>query len=186
MSRIGKKPIILPAGITAEVAGVQVKVKGPKGELTHTFDPRATVELSEVEGHTQLAVRVALEQDPFERALWGTVRAVIANAVTGVTQGFTKGLEINGVGYRVSLKGRTLVLTVGFSHDVEVALPQGIEAKVEKNTITLTGIDRQLVGETAAKIRAIRPPEPYLGKGIKYTDEVVRRKAGKAASKAAE
>ena len=186
MSRIGKKPIPLPAGVTVLVQDGEVKVKGPKGELTHRFDPRAAVEVVEADGSKAVTVHVVGEQDPFERSLWGTVRAVIANAVTGVTQGFSKGLEINGVGYRVALKGRTLVLTVGYSHDVEINLPAGVEAKVEKSTITLTGVDRQLVGETAANIRDVRPPEPYLGKGIKYANEVVRRKAGKAAGKAAE
>lgn len=186
MSRIGKKPIVLPAGVTASVSGTQVKVKGPKGELTHTFDSRATVACGEQEGAQVVTVQVVQENDPFERSLWGTVRAVIANAVTGVTTGFSKALEINGVGYRVSLVGRKIVLTVGFSHDVEVELPAGVDAKIDKMTITLTGSDRQLVGETAAKIRAVKKPEPYLGKGIKYKDEVVRRKAGKAAGKAAE
>lgn len=186
MSRIGKKPIVLPAGVTAEVKGTEVTVKGPKGFLTRSFDARAAVQLAEQDGAKSLNVSVAQTEDPFERALWGTVRAILANAVTGVTQGFSKALEINGVGYRVAQKGRTLVFTVGYSHDVEIELPVGIEAKIEKNIVTLTGIDRQLLGETAAKIRAVRPPEPYLGKGIKYVDEVLRRKAGKAATKAAE
>ncbi len=190
MSRIGKKPIILPAGVTAEVRAeggksTQVTVKGPKGALTHAFDPRAAVEVTDRDGAKALAVRVAHEEEPFERSLWGTVRAVLANAVTGVTQGFSTSLEINGVGYRATVQGRKVVLVVGFSHDVEVDLPQGVEAKVEKNVITVAGFDRQLVGETAARIRAVRPPEPYLGKGIKYVGEIVRRKAGKAAGKAA-
>lgn len=186
MSRIGKKPIPLPANVQVEIAGPNVTVKGPKGSLTQAFDSRATVAVVEADGAKQIEVNVALENDPYERALWGTVRAVIANAVTGVTEGFSKVLEINGVGYRVALTGRTLVLTVGFSHDVNIELPPGIDAKVEKTTITLTGIDAQAVGALAAKVRSVKKPEPYLGKGIKYADEVVRRKAGKAAGKAAE
>lgn len=186
MSRIGKKPIVLPANVQVEIEGTRVTVKGPKGSLTQAFDPRAAVAVVEADGAKQVEVKVALENDPYERSLWGTVRAIIANAVTGVTVGFSKVLEINGVGYRVALVGRNLVLTVGFSHDVTIPLPPGLDAKVEKTVITITGIDAQAVGELAATIRAVKKPEPYLGKGIKYADEVVRRKAGKAAGKAAE
>ncbi len=183
MSRIGKKPIAIPPGVTVEVAGAQVKVKGPKGELVQTFPSTATVSLVEEDGAKVVQVAMADDQDIAQRALWGTVRALVANAVTGVTEGFHKTLELNGVGYRVNLKGRTVVLTVGFSHDVEIELPEGIDAKVEKNTVTVSGVDAQVVGETASRIRAVRPPEPYLGKGIKYADEQIRRKAGKAAGK---
>ncbi len=185
MSRIGKKPVAIPAGVTVEVSGAQVKVKGPKGEVVQTFDPRATVSLGEEDGAKVVLVAISDYDEPFQRALWGTVRALIANAVVGVTEGYSKVLELNGVGYRVNVKGSTVVLTVGFSHDVEIPLPAGVTAKVEKTTLTLSGIDRQVVGEIAARIRAVRPPEPYLGKGIKYADEVIRRKAGKAAGKAA-
>lgn len=185
MSRIGKKPVAIPAGVTVEVSGAQVKVKGPKGEVVQSFDQRAIVSLGEDEGVKVVNVAITDINEPFQRALWGTVRALIANAVKGVTEGYSKVLELNGVGYRVNVKGSNVVLTVGFSHDVEIPLPAGITAKVEKTTLTLSGIDRQVVGEVAARVRAVRPPEPYLGKGIKYSDEVVRRKAGKAAGKAA-
>lgn len=186
MSRIGKKPVAIPAGVTVEVSGAQVKVKGPKGEVVQKFDQRAVVSLGEDEGTKVVNVAITNIEEPFQRALWGTVRALIANAVVGVTEGYSKTLELNGVGYRVNVKGSTVVLTVGFSHDVEIPLPPGIVAKVDKTTLTLSGVDRQVVGEIAARIRAVQPPEPYLGKGIKYAGEVIRRKAGKAAGKAAE
>jgi len=186
MSRIGKKPIQIPAGVDARVQDRTVHVKGPKGELAMPFHHAVTVVLQDGTEGKELQVSVAHADQKQERALWGTTRATIASMIEGITKGYTKSLEINGVGYRASLAGKKLVLTVGFSHDVDFTLPQGIDAKIEKNIITLTGIDKQLIGETAAQIRKIKPPEPYLGKGIKYTDEVVRRKVGKAATKAAE
>ncbi len=181
MSRIGKKPISLPDGVSVEVSGHTVRIKGPKGECAIETVPacKAVVEHG--------ALRVILEDKAAKKgpALWGLTRALLSNAVVGVTHGFSKSLEINGVGYKVALKGRALVLHVGFSHPVEYELPPGIEAKVDKNMISISGINRQMVGQVAAEIRAIRKPEPYKGKGIKYTGEVIRRKVGKVMKSAA-
>jgi large subunit ribosomal protein L6 len=178
MSRIGKKPIIIPAGVKVALTGRIVRVEGPKGRL-------------ERELHDQVEVRLETDQilvapcDPRSGgALHGLTRTLVANMVDGVTKGFTKALEINGVGYRAELKGTTLNLALGYSHPVEYPLPAGVSAEVEKQTkITLTGIDKELVGATAAKIRSFRPPEPYKGKGIKYANERILRKAGKAGAK---
>jgi len=184
MSRIGKKPILIPAGVDVRIEGASVTVKGPKGALTMAIPEAVTVTIADADGGKAMEVAVALPEEKFQRALWGTMRANLANMVTGVTQGFSKSLEINGVGFRASAAGKKLMLNLGFSHDVEFPLPEGIAATVEKNVITVTGIDRHLVGETAARIRGLKKPEPYLGKGIKYSDEVIRRKAGKAAKSA--
>ncbi len=181
MSRIGKKIIPIPAGVTATLNGAVVTVKGPKGTLTHTLVPEITVV---IEGDT-LRVELVKPDAKGVAALWGLTRALINNMVIGVTAGFSKGLEINGVGFKVALQGQKLVLNVGFSHPVEYPLPEGISATVEKNVITITGIDRQLVGQVAAEVRDIKKPEPYKGKGIKYTDEVIRRKVGKVMKSAA-
>ncbi|MBI4133311.1 50S ribosomal protein L6 [Candidatus Uhrbacteria bacterium] len=177
MSRIGKKPIIIRAGVTTTVDGRTVRVKGPKGELTMTLHPHVRVE----ERAGELVVTVASPDVASDRALWGLSRTLIENMVHGVTEGFKKQLEVIGIGYKVALQDRALKVEVGFSHPVIFELPTGIEAQVEKNTITIVGADRQLVGDVAAQIRSIRKPEVYKGKGIKYIDEVVRRKAGKAA-----
>ncbi|MBI3956381.1 MAG: 50S ribosomal protein L6 [Candidatus Kerfeldbacteria bacterium] len=175
MSRIGKLPISIPSGVTVTVDGRSVTVKGPKGDLTQAFHPH--VHLARA-GET---IHVTVDQPTVkeDRALWGLSRVLLSNMITGVTQGFLKALEVQGVGYRVSVKGRMVVLALGFSHPIEYSLPAGIEAKVEGNVLTVTGIDKQLVGETAAQIRAYRKPEPYKGKGIRYVGETVRRKAGK-------
>ena len=178
MSRIGKKPIIIPAGVKIALTGQTVKIEGPKGRLERAI-------------HDQIEVRVEADQIQVAPrnpqaggALQGLSRTLIANMVDGVTRGFTRGLEINGVGYRAELKGTTLNLALGYSHPVEYPLPAGINAEIEKQTkITLSGIDKELVGATAAKIRSFRPPEPYKGKGIKYADERILRKAGKAGAK---
>lgn len=184
MSRIGKKPIPLANGVEASVNGQTVTVKGPKGALTVEVHPDVRVELSNEP--KALTVAVKNEDDKSQRALWGTTRQLIANAVNGVVKPFEKSLEFVGVGFKIALAGTDkLNIEVGFSHPVAFALPKGIEAKVEKQVLTLTGIDKRLVGEIAAQVRRIKPPEPYKGKGIKYTDEVIRRKAGKAASKGA-
>ncbi len=175
MSRVGKKPVEIPAGVTADIKDQTLKIKGPKGELVLVVHPRVTIEKSDKE----LTVKVKNEDNKQDRALWGLFRALINNMVVGVTQGFTKVLEINGVGYKAAVSGKKLVLTLGYSHPIEMEIPAGIEAKLEKNVLTLTGIDRQAVGQFAAVIREQRPPEPYKGKGIKYADEVIRRKAGK-------
>ncbi len=175
MSRIGKQPIILPSGVTLTVDGTVALVKGPKGELQQRVHPR--VEITHDGATVTLSVRN--KDDRNDRALWGLTRMLIHNMVVGVSEGFSKALEVQGVGYRVQAQGNKLVLNLGFSHPVEFTLPAGIEAKVEKNILTLSGIDKQLLGETAARIRAFRPPEPYKGKGIRYVGEAVRRKSGK-------
>ncbi len=176
MSRIGKNKIDLPQGVDVKVDQVLVRVKGPKGQLELKVPPQLTVRLQD--GHLFVDRKA---EDNFIRALHGTIRNLIQNMVRGVTQGYTKVLEINGVGYRAQLQGRTLAFTLGFSHPVNFELPAGIEASVEKQTIvTLKGIDRYLVGQVASNIRRLRDPEPYKGKGIKYANEVIRRKEGKA------
>jgi len=177
MSRIGKKIIIIPSGVEVKIDGRNVNIKGPKGALKFTVHPKVLLEQSD----DGISVNVSNPADKLERSLWGTNRKLIANMVDGVTQGFEKKLEVNGVGYKVAISGNKLTLNVGFSHPVDFNLPEGVLATVEKNNITLSSIDKQLVGEAAAQIRKIRKPEPYKGKGIKYSDEQIRRKAGKAA-----
>ena len=181
MSRVGKKPIEIPTGVDVTIAGFVITVKGPKGTLTFDHHPAVAVAR---EGET-IMITVADEGAKKVAALWGLTRALVQNMVTGVTTGFSKTLEINGVGFKVASQGSALVFNVGFSHPVKFDVPKGIEAKVEKNVITVSGIDRQLVGQVAAEIRHIKPPEPYKGKGIKYTDEVIRRKVGKVIKSAA-
>ncbi|MBI4272708.1 50S ribosomal protein L6 [Candidatus Uhrbacteria bacterium] len=177
MSRIGKQPITVPGGVDVNIDGSVVAIKGPKGSLQRTLHSAVTIGK---DGST-LHVTVGDPQNNTHKALWGLSQRLVSNMVNGVTKGFEKQLELNGVGFRASLSGRALTLNVGFSHAVEFSLPLGIEAKVEKNVITLSGIDKELVGQTAASIRKIRKPEPYKGKGIRYVGEVVRKKAGKAA-----
>lgn len=175
MSRIGKKPVVIPAGVTAKVDGNTIEVKGPKGTLTRTFHPTMTVK---VEGAEITVERPS--DDKFERSLHGLTRSLIQNMVDGVVSGFSKTLEINGVGYRAQLQGNKLVLNLGYSHSIEMILPEGISAQVpDQNKIIISGADKQAVGEFAAKVRSKRPPEPYKGKGIRYSDEHVRRKEGK-------
>ncbi|MGI6452874.1 MAG: 50S ribosomal protein L6 [Syntrophomonadaceae bacterium] len=179
MSRIGKKPISLPAGVEAIIDGNQITVKGPKGELTQQIPQDIAV----IQEGDQLLVQRSSDNRK-HRALHGLTRALIANMVHGVSNGYEKKLELVGVGYRAQMQGKKLVLSVGFSHPVEIEAPQGIEFEVPAVTkITVKGINKQLVGNTAAHIRAIRKPEPYKGKGIKYENEVIRRKAGKAGGK---
>ena len=175
MSRIGKKPIILPDGVTTEINAKTLKIKGPKGELVLDLHPKVTVEKSE----NTLLVKVAKPEVKLERSLWGLFRSLISNMAVGVTTGFTKVLEINGVGYKAAMAGQKLVLNLGYSHPIEMEIPKTLEIKVEKNTITISGADKQAVGQFAAVVRGQRPPEPYKGKGIKYANEVIRRKAGK-------
>ena len=175
MSRIGKKPVPIPAGVTVDLKDETLKVKGPKGELALTIHPKVTVSKND----SEIIVSVKHPDEKSERALWGLFRALINNMVVGVTTGFTKILEINGVGYKAASSGKKLVLNLGFSHPIEMEVPPGLEAKVEKNVITITGSDRQAVGQFAAVVRSQRKPEPYKGKGIKYQDEIIRRKAGK-------
>jgi large subunit ribosomal protein L6 len=181
MSRIGKKIHVLPAGATAAVSGDLLKVKGPKGELTLKIHPRVSV----IVNGSEVSVKVPRENDGKDRALWGTFSSLIGGMIEGVMNGYKKQLEVNGVGFKVAMKGSDLALELGFSHSVEFKAPAGIKLSVEKNVITVEGFDKQLVGETAAQIRKLKKPEPYQGKGIKYLEEVVRRKAGKTAAKTA-
>ena len=177
MSRIGKKPIVVPAGVKVDIHGTTVKVKGPKGELERAFSAPITITLDN--GHVAVA---RPNDEPVVRALHGTTRAVLANMVTGVSTGFTKALQIEGVGYRAEMKGKQLVMALGYSHPVPVDPPTGVSFAVDEKTktITISGIDKEIVGQVAADIRAWRPPEPYKGKGLRYVGERVRRKAGKA------
>jgi len=181
MSRIGKKPIEIPQGVNVKIENNLITVKGPKGELSFKIHPQVIIQKE----NSSLKVSVKNEEDKKEMALWGTFQRVISNMIFGVTNGYEKKLELNGIGYRASVSSNKLILNLGFSHPVEFVLPLGIEAKVDKNIITISGIDKQLVGETAAKIRKIKPPEPYKGTGIKYLGEVIRKKAGKKAVAAA-
>jgi large subunit ribosomal protein L6 len=173
MSRIGKLPVKIPAGVTAEISGQTLHVKGPQGELTKTFVPQVSLEMS----GDQIVVKRATDED---KALHGLTRALVANAVTGVAEGFSKELEMTGIGYRANLEGNDLVLAIGFSHPVKIIAPEGIKFSINEGKITVFGADKELVGQIAAKIRAVRPPEPYKGKGIHYVGEYIRRKAGKA------
>jgi large subunit ribosomal protein L6 len=176
MSRIGKVPVPVPSGVDVTIDGAVVTVKGPKGTLTHTVPAPISVELED----GTLAVRRP-DDERSSRALHGLTRTLLANLVTGVTEGYTKKLEIVGTGYRVTAKGSDLEFALGFSHPVVVPAPQGIAFAVETPTkFSVSGIDKQQVGEVAANIRKIRKPEPYKGKGVRYAGEVVRRKAGKA------
>ena len=178
MSRVGKKPVPIPAGVTVTVGDGMVRVKGPKAELQHFVLVGTTVAIEGGE------VRVSAEQISRNPA-YGTMRAQIANMVTGVTKGFSKTLEIVGTGYRAAMEGKKLVLQLGFSHPVAFMPPEGITIKVENPTrLTISGANKALVGQVAADIRGFRPPEPYKGKGVKYEGEYIRRKAGKAAGAA--
>ena len=177
MSRIGKKPIDIPSGVNVSLETGKVVVKGPKGEITLKTRPEVKIEMKD----NQIVLSPAIEGKETS-ALWGSLRALIANAVNGVNSGFEKKLEIEGVGYKANIEGSTLVIEVGFSHPVKVEKPQGIEFAVAKNVITVSGADKKMVGEMAAQIRKIKPPEPYKGKGIRYAGEKIRRKLGKKAT----
>lgn len=177
MSRIGKKVIQIPDGVTIAVTGNDVIVKGPKGELKTAISDRIIVDV--VEAEKQIVLRPTDKE--LDSAIWGTTRANMANMVLGVSQGWSKGLELSGVGFRMEMRGKKLVMRLGFSHEVEYDMPEGINATIESNVLTISGIDKQLVGQVAAEIRGLKKPEPYKGKGFRYTDEVIRRKAGKAA-----
>jgi large subunit ribosomal protein L6 len=175
MSRIGKKPVAVPSGVTVSIEGQTVKVKGPKGELQSVLVD--LVEVSQDDGEVKVAPRV---DSISARAAWGLSRTLIANMVTGVTAGFTKSLEITGVGYRAAVQGKTLQLNLGYSHDVAYSIPQGISITTPRPTaIDVSGIDKQQVGQVAAEIRQWRKPEPYKGKGVRYAGEQVYRKQGK-------
>jgi len=178
MSRIGKQILAIPQGVEIKVSDRLVSVKGPKGLLEHHIPESVHVQVDQAE----LRVTVDKPEDVQQNMLWGTNASILQNLIQGVTEGFMKELEINGVGYRASVGGAVLTMSLGFSHPVVFQIPKGIDIAVEKNVLTIKGIDKHLVGQVAAQIRALRPPEPYKGKGIKYTDEIIRRKAGKAAA----
>ncbi|MDO8435493.1 MAG: 50S ribosomal protein L6 [bacterium] len=178
MSRIGRQPIELTPEVTVEITGKHVKVTGPKGVLEHMIHPDVAVAQ---EGST-LVFSVGRPEEGKVKALWGLERSLVANMVEGVVKGYTKQLEIQGIGFRAEMIGTGLRLLVGFTHPVDFEIPEGIKVIVEKNIITVSGIDKELVGSVAARIRSIKPPEPYKGKGIRYVGEVVRKKVGKAAA----
>ena len=175
MSRIGKKAVTVPSGVTATVNGQEVAVKGPKGELKHVLADAMAAKLDK--GRIEVAMR---EDTKEARAMWGMSRTMVANLMAGVTEGFTKKLEITGVGYRAAVQGSNVQLQLGYSHDVSYPIPKGIQVVCPKPTeIVITGIDKQKVGQVAAEIRRFRPPEPYKGKGVKYAGEFILRKEGK-------
>ncbi len=180
MSRVGKNPVKLPDGVTAEVQGQKVKVKGKLGELSMQVHDNVAVTLGDSEGGGKQIAVSPKDETRATRALWATMRALINNMVQGVSAGYTKNLEIDGVGYRANLQGSNLVLQLGFSHDINFAIPQGVKITVDKQTkLAITGIDKQLVGQTAANIYNMKPPEPYKGKGIRYAGQRLLRKEGK-------
>lgn len=184
MSRIGKKPVELPQGVEVQINGQDVKVKGKLGELALSVHEDVSVELSEVANDEGAAAKVVVlnpkVETRFAQQIWPTMRTLVNNLVVGVSEGYKKDLEIKGVGYRGQLQGKTLVLNLGFSHDVRYDIPEGVEVKMDGQTkISVSGIDKQLVGQVAAKIRGFKKPEPYKGKGIRYVDEYVLIKEGK-------
>jgi len=180
MSRIGKKPIVLPESVKVEILGRDIKISGTKGELVYKLNKGINVK----EEDKNILIETANE-DRKSAQLFGLTRTLLANMVHGVSEGFEKKLEFHGVGYRANIEATTLMMQLGFSHPIKYTPCEGIEIKVEKNVITVSGIDKQLVGQTAAEIREFKKPEPYKGKGIRYVGEKVRRKAGKVAAKAA-
>jgi large subunit ribosomal protein L6 len=178
MSRIGKKPVVVPEKVTVAIADRKIDVKGPNGQLTFTHHEGVSVEKSD----NQITVK-PVDASNKNRALWGLTRTLVDNMVVGVTTGFSKKLVFTGVGYKAAVSGSKLVLNLGFSHPIDFELPEGITAKVTKNEILVSGVSKELVGFVAAKVRSFRPPEPYKGKGIKYSDETIIRKAGKTGAK---
>lgn len=184
MSRIGKNPVSIPEGVEIQVNGQDVKAKGKLGELSLTVHDEVAVEMGEVandDGKTSKVVKLSPKNDTrFAGQIWPTMRTLVHNIVVGVSEGYKKNLEIKGVGYRANLQGQDLVMSLGFSHEVKYRVPDGIKVEVDKQTaITISGIDKQQVGQVAAKIRGFKPPEPYKGKGIRYVDEYILRKEGK-------
>ena len=176
MSRVGKKPILIPENVEVKIEGQKVMIKGPKGELQREIRPEIKVETK----NNQIFVSPQIETKK-TKAFWGLTRALIANMIKGVTEGFEKKLEIEGLGFRALLEGNDLLLYVGFTQPIKIEAPEGIKFSVEKNIITVSGADLEKVSQVAAKIRKVKPPEPYKGKGIRYLGEVVRRKVGKKA-----
>ena len=183
MSRIGRKPLEIPKGVQVSITKDIVTTKGPKGTLTLTRHKDIEIKQTKDEDGKDIVVFERKSELGPVRAAHGLMRALVGNMLTGVTTGFTRTLEINGVGYKAEVKGPKLVLSLGYSHPIDYPLPEGIAAKVDKNQLILTGIDRQALGQAASKIRSFRPPEPYKGKGIKYIEETITRKAGKTAGK---
>src|ERR1044071_8897119 len=183
MSRIGRKPLEIPKGVQVTITADSVSTKGPKGTLSLKRHKDIEVKQAKDEDKKDVIVFERKGNEGPVRAAHGLMRALVGNMLTGVTTGFTRQLEINGVGYKAEIKGSKIVLSLGFSHPIEYTLPEGITAKTDKNLLILSGIDRQALGAATAKIRSFRPPEPYKGKGIKYIEETVLRKAGKTAGK---
>lgn len=182
MSRIGKRPVVIPKGVTAKLENGKLTIKGPKGELVMAVGVERFGGV-EVKHENDSVIVTRREETPRARAEQGLVRALIQNNVVGVTHGYSRTLDVVGVGYKAELKGKILNLSLGFSHPVDFPVPDGINITVEKQTrINIAGVDKKLVGETASKIRRYRPPEPYKGKGVRYSDEIVKRKVGKAAA----
>jgi large subunit ribosomal protein L6 len=177
MSRIGKKPIEIPSGVSVTLEGGKINIKGPKGEIELKTRPEIKIEIN----GNQISLTPIIESKATP-ALWGTARSLLSNAILGVANGFERKLEIEGVGYKANMEGTDLIVEVGYSHPVKFAKPQGIDFTTLKNVITISGADKKMVGEIAAQIRKIRPPEPYKGKGIRYAGEKIRRKLGKKAS----
>jgi large subunit ribosomal protein L6 len=182
MSRIGRKPVEIPKGVTVSITKDIVSAKGPKGTLTLKRHKDIEIKQDKDEGKDVIVFERKDDLGP-SRAAHGLMRALVNNILTGVTAGFTRTLEINGVGYKAELKGSNIVLSLGYSHPIEYKLPEGITAKTDKNLLIVSGIDKQAVGAVASKIRSFRPPEPYKGKGVKYIEEHITRKAGKTAGK---
>jgi len=182
MSRIGRKPVEVPKGVQVTITKDTFSAKGPKGTLSLKRHKDVEIKQEQDEGKDVLVFERSGNLGP-ARAAHGLMRALINNILTGVTTGFTRTLEINGVGYKAEIKGSNIVLSLGFSHPIDFKLPEGIAAKVDKNQLILTGIDKQALGQAASKIRSFRPPEPYKGKGVKYIEETIVRKAGKTAGK---
>jgi large subunit ribosomal protein L6 len=178
MSRIGKNPVVIPEKVDVKVSGQSVTAKGPNGLLEYTFNDRVNIELKDKQ-----VIVTPVDQSKECRSMWGTARTLINNMVVGVSVGFERKLEFNGVGYKAKVSGTTMTLNLGYSHPIEYPLPEGVSGKVERNSITLTGANKELVGFAAAKIRSFRPPEPYKGKGVRYANEVIIRKAGKTGAK---
>jgi large subunit ribosomal protein L6 len=183
MSRIGRKPIEIPKGVTVTISGDSISTKGPKGTLTMKRHASVDVKQGKDDDKKDVVLFERKGNDVRDRAAHGLMRALVSNMITGVTKGFERQLEINGVGYKAEIKGTKITLSLGFSHPIDYTLPEGIAAKTDKNMLILSGIDRQALGAAAAKIRSFRPPEPYKGKGIKYIEETIQRKAGKTAGK---
>ncbi len=182
MSRIGRKPVEIPKGVTVSITNDSLSAKGPKGTLSLKRHAAVEIKQDKDEGKDVIVFERKSNDGP-SRAAHGLMRALVNNILTGVTNGFTRTLEINGVGYKAELKGSDLVLSLGYSHPINYKLPEGISAKVDKNQLILSGIDKQALGAAASKIRSFRPPEPYKGKGVKYIEEHITRKAGKTAGK---